>query len=64
MNSFAEWKNEEYIITLKYSKDEIIALSKVKNNLDLIQLVCVAKYLTNNGLIRFEEKKVKEVIKK
>jgi len=46
MNSFAEWKDEEYVVTLKYSKEEVIAFQKIDDLMKMVQVVLVAGYLT------------------
>jgi hypothetical protein len=55
MNSSSEWKNNNYVITLSYSKEELEALSKVGHLLEIIQLITVGKFLTDNGLIKFDK---------
>jgi hypothetical protein len=54
MDSFAEWKNDEYVVTLKYSKEEVLAFHKVDDLMKMVQLVLVAKYL-NKAVIKLNE---------
>jgi len=61
VDSSGKWISNEYIITIKYSKDEIETLSKFGSLLELVQLIAVAKCVTENDLIKFDIKKEKEL---
>jgi len=64
MNSSSEWKNNNYVITLSYSKEELEALSKVGHLLEIVQLITVGKFLVDNGLIKFDKEKSEGVCEK
>ena len=55
MISNAEWKDGEYVVTLKYSKEEVLAFQKVDDLMKMVQLVLVANYL-NKATINLVKK--------